>query len=126
MKKIWLLNLLPAVISIIHTAHTLPEPFDNIVFSMLVNLNYLSYFASGLYYFFINYCLCGESKKKTFLFSLLGLSIWWSIDLIMYFVVGDVDDVGAFLIKAFAVYNYVLLLMSWGVSYLIRRAKKQV
>ena len=124
-KKIYLWNLLPIVISVIHVGNLLPEPFGGTLFNMFIGFRYLFFIASGIYYCRINYFFNKNSLPKAFLFSLLGLSFWWGIDVTLYFTVGYVDGIGTFLMLWIAIYNYIVLAFLWAIICIVYCCKRR-
>jgi len=124
-KKIYFWNLIPLILCLVHLSYSLPEHFGGTIFNMFSHLKWIFFIVGGLYYFIINYRFFKNSLQKAFLFSVIGLSLWWGIDIVLYFTVGNADDVGTFLMKWIAVYNYLLLLITWAITGVIYMVKKK-
>lgn len=126
-KKAYLwLYFMPLIICLCHFHNVLPQTAENIfgwIFNLFGDALNICFFCSGAYYCFINYSFFRSNLRKAFLFSLLGLSLWWGIDTVLYFAVGYVDNIGIFLMKCMAAYNYIIFAISWGIVYIIARHK---
>ena len=125
-KTYLLLFFIPLITCLSHFHNVLPYAAERMfgwIFYGVMEIGNILIFWGGLYYFLVNYLCFKNSLKKAFLFSLSSLSLWWVIDLSLYFTVGYVDNIGIFLMKVFVIYNYILLFLAWGIALLVRFIK---
>ena len=128
-KTYLLLFFIPLITCLSHFHNVLPYAAVKMfgwMFTGVMEIGNILFFVSGLYYFFINYRYFKNSLKNAFVFSISGLSMCWGFEALLYFAVGQVDNVGIFILKCFFVYNYILLFLAWGIALLVRfiKAKK--
>ncbi len=117
-KTYLLLFFIPLTACLCHIYNVLSPKAENIfgwAFSLLGTATNIIIYGGWIYYCLINYSFFKSSLLKAFLFCVLGMSLWWGIDIALYFTVGYVDNIGTFLMKWIAIYNYVAVGIFWAI-----------